>query len=352
MGLRTVIVVPSKSIFEEQARNFERYFGKGAVGLFGDGKKKLGKKITICIGDSLCNVKPGTPEWDFFKTVEVMAVDESHQWGAETLEDVCFGVLDVVPYRFFLSGTQTRGDGAAKLLQSIIGITVERLPTWQARQNKDICDHEFVIMDVESSNPNFFSMDALEMKRAHFINNSNIHAIAAKIANASASVLGHQTLILVEELPQLAAIARRLTVPFAYAHSEKKKERLVQLGLDKVDPMESVDKFNKGEALVLIGTSCIATGTNIYPAHNTINCCGGASEIKTKQGAVGRSVRHGHHNKYASKVKTKDKSVIYDFRLVDVDSQEKHLDKRLEYYMESFGPDEDPRIKYVKLIRK
>jgi superfamily II DNA or RNA helicase len=352
MGMRTVIVVPSRSIFQEQVHNFEKHLGKGNVGAFGDGKKKLGKKITIAIGDSLANVKPGSPEWDFFQTVEMMAVDESHQWGAESLEAVCFGVMGMIPYRFFLSGTQTRGDGGEKLLQSIIGPTVHSLPTWKAVHGGFICPHEYVIIDVESSNPNFYSKDALEMKRAHFLNNKNIAAIAAKIANATATQLGHQTLILVEELPQIAAVAKLLSVPFAYAHSETKKDRLAELGLEKVDPMESVEKFNSGEAMVLIGTSCIATGTNIYPTHSTINWVGGASEIKTKQGAVGRSVRHGQYNKHHAKLKPKPKAVIYDFDLVDVDSLGRHLDTRIEYYMDSFAPGEEPKIKRIKLNKK
>lgn len=352
MGMRTVIVVPSQSIFAEQLHNFEKHLGKGNVGQYYGKKKVLGKKITICIGDSLANVKPGSKEWDFFQTVEMMAVDESHQWGAESLEDVCFGVLANVPYRFFLSGTQTRGDGGEKLLQCIIGPTVHTLPTWQAVQQGYICPHSFVIIDVESSNPNFYSKDAIEMKRAHFLGNKNIAAIAAKIANANAMVNGNQTLILVEELPQISALAKLLTVPFAYAHSESKKERLLELGLEKVDPAESVLKFNMNEVKVLIGTSCIATGTNIYPTHNTINWVGGASEIKTKQGTVGRSVRFGHYNPYAAKCNPKPESIIYDFNVHDISQLTKHLDIRIEHYTDSFAPGAEPNIKRIRLNAK
>ena len=149
---------------------------------------------------------------------------------------------------------------------------------------------------------------------------------------------------MVEELSQISLIVPMLKVPFAIAHSEKGKERLKDLGIDKVDNAESVEKFNKGEVKVLIGTSCIATGVNIYPCHNTINWRGGASPIKTKQGAVGRSVRHGHSNPWASKCLEKLKSTIWDFDIEDNFTLSRHLEARMESYKES-----GTEIKYVRI---
>src|ERR1035437_4066297 len=71
-GFRTCIVAPSRSIFNELLEKFELHLGKANVGAFGDGKKRIGKKFTVCIGDSLCNVKPGTPEWDFFSNLDMI----------------------------------------------------------------------------------------------------------------------------------------------------------------------------------------------------------------------------------------------------------------------------------------
>jgi superfamily II DNA or RNA helicase len=337
-GFRTAIVVPSKSIFHELLKKFEYHFGKGKVGALGDGRKSLGKLFTVCISDSLCNIKPGTEEWEFFSTMQMMVVDESHTFAAETLEDICFGVLKDIPYRFFCSGTQARGDGTEKLLQAIIGETVCTLTTKQAVDGGYICPHEYRIVKVESSNPNFNSSDALSMKRAHALKNRNICAFIAKLANAEAAVNKRQTLVLVEELEQIAMLVSLLKAPYSVAHSEKKPERLLELGLLKVDTAESVEKFNKAEAMVLIGTSCIATGTNIYPVHNCVNWVAGASEIRTKQGAVGRSVRLGSQNPWASRCTVKNKVIIWDFEVFDIDLMVKHLETRLEYYRESGSP--------------
>lgn len=337
-GFKAAIIAPGTSIFYELLEKFEHHLGRNNVGSFGDGKKKIGKRITVCIADSIQNVKPGTPEWEFFSTCDMIGVDESHTWGADSLDEICHGIFENVPVRFFCSGTQTRNDGSEKKLQSIIGKTVETLTTAQAVQGGFISDHEFRIVDVESSDPNFKSLDPLELKRAHFLNNKNIAAVIAKTANAVALAYGQQTLVLVEELQQISMLIKLLKVPFAYAHSEKKKARLEELGLEKVDPAESVEKFNRNEVKVLIGTSCIATGTNIFPTHHTHNWVGGSSEIKTKQGAVGRSVRKHEHNPWKDKCVIKIKSIIWDYYVKDVESMIKQLGARVLFYRDSGVP--------------
>jgi superfamily II DNA or RNA helicase len=344
LGLDTCVVVPSKSIFEELLDQFEHYLGKGNIGALGDGKRRLGKKITIAIADSLVNLKEGTGEYKFFSELDVFLADESHTLPSETLEAVCHGVLANVKYRFFLSATQLRNDGSTPLLQSIIGKEVCSLTTKEAVEGGYICPHDFKIVSIESSNPDFESSDALLMKRNHFLNNKNIASFSAKLANAMAGQ-NKGTLILVEELSQISMLAPMLTVPYAIAHSEKRKERLEFLGLGKVDNKESVEKFNKGEVKVLIGTSCIATGTNIFPCHNVINWVGGSSPIKTKQGAVGRSVRHGRSNPWAAKCLEKNSCTIWDFDIDDNFVMSRHLESRLSCYKESG----DGLIKYVRL---
>lgn len=343
MGLKTAIIAPSKSIFNELLKKFEHHFGKGKIGAFGAGKKKLDKLFTLCISDSLCNIKQDTKEWDFFSNLDCIIVDESHTFAAETLEEICHGVLSNIPYRFFFSGTQTRTDGTEKLLQSIIGKTVNKLSTKEAIDGNFICPHDYKIVSIESSNPNYNSSDVLDMKRQHFLKNKNICAFIAKLANVAAKS-NQQTLVLVEELEQISMLIKLLKVPVAYAHSEKKPERLLELGLEKVDPDESVKKFNEGNAMVLVGTSCIATGTNIFPTHNTVNWAGGASEIRTKQGAVGRSVRLGSHNPWVNKCHPKTKATIWDFDVYDVYVMQRHLEERLSFYRES-----GTEIKFIKL---
>jgi superfamily II DNA or RNA helicase len=344
-GLRAAIVAPSRSIFYELIEEFEHHFGKTKVGTFGDSKKKIGKQLTICVGDSLCNVKEGTPEWEFFSGLDAIYLDESHQWASQSLEEVCHNLFANVCYRWFFSGTQVRGDGAQILLESIIGKQVHELTTEQAVTGGFICPHKFNIVEMESSNPNFQSQDALAMKREHVLRNKNICSFVAKLSNAVVQSKGEQVLVLVEELQQISDLVKLLTVPYSIAHSETKPARLLDLGLDKVDVSESIELFNKGISKVLIGTSCIRTGCNIYPVNHCINWISGASEVATRQGCVGRSVRFAHQNPWASKCPAKPFATIWDFDVRGPYVLENHLQKRIQYYRESG----ENLIRYVKI---
>jgi superfamily II DNA or RNA helicase len=140
----------------------------------------------------------------------------------------------------------------------------------------------------------------------------------------------------VEELVQIQMITKLLTVPFGYVHSGAKKDA-AKYGLEVVDSKEQVTRFNRGEIKVLIGTRAIATGTNIYPTHNTINCVGGSSEIITKQGPMGRSTRKLEISKFKAYHKPKPYTMIYDFNVTNNVKLRDQLDKRIDFYAEAAG---------------
>jgi superfamily II DNA or RNA helicase len=329
LGLKTVVAVPSQSIFSEMLPKFEEVFGKSSVGALGDGKKRLGKLFTVAISKSLTNLKPGTKEYNEIASAQLLLVDESHLWGASTLDEVCHNLFADVPYRMFFSGTQTRGDGTEKLLQSIIGKTVVTLTTEEAIKGGYICNHEFRIVPILTTRPGFNSDDALEMKRNHFLRNDNIAKFIANLANSVAQAKGEQTLVLVDEIDQIRRILPLLQVPYACATGSKEPD------LGDTDPSNAVLRFNKGEAKILLGTSCIATGTNIFPTHHTVNWSGGTSEVKTKQGAVGRSVRILKGSGFEKYHVPKEKALIWDFDVQNVDIMKRHLIERIGYYRDS-----------------
>jgi ERCC4-related helicase len=147
----------------------------------------------------------------------------------------------------------------------------------------------------------------------------------------------------VEELEQIKMLVDRMKVPFEYVHSASKADA-AKFGLETRKVDDTVESFNRGEVRVLIGTSCIATGTNLYPTHNTVNWVGGGSEVRTKQGAVGRSVRKLEKSEYKKFHKAKPCAKIYDFRITNVPLMERHLQKRLAMYRETTDD-----IKYIKV---
>ena len=338
MGLKTLIVTPSQSIFSEILEQCEHYFGKGMVGGFGDGKKVTNKKITVCISKSITMLKPDSEHFRNIRSVQVVLFDEAHTIGAESLDEICHGTLGDIPYRFFFTGTHTRGDGAVKLLESITGRVVEELSTKEAIEGGYICDHEFRIVKVKSDDSKHWVSDGIAMKRFHFLRNSNISDFIVKLATSVFISKNEKTLVLVDEVGQIASLIKKLKIPYAYAHSGANKKELEKLGLEVVDVQESIEKFNKGEVAILIGTGCIGTGVNMYPTHHCVNFQGGSSEVKTKQGAVGRGIRKLKGSDFEHLHPEKLKTIIWDFDVQDVKSMEDQLKNRIRYYKHSGKP--------------
>lgn len=349
LGQKTAIIVPTKGIFLEVLESFEEAFGKNKVGAFGNGRKDLKKDITVCIGKSVSMIEPGSDEDKFFKQKKVLIFDECHLAAATELEKICHRVLAETPYRFFLSGTQTRGDGAIRLLQSITGRIVHELSTKDGISGGFLSPLEYRIVSVDSGKVGFNSPDAARMKREHLLYNKNVIKKAAQIANAVVKQRDENVLILVEEIEQLSMLIKELTVPFVYTHGNTtNKEELARLGLQKTDLKEVLEKFHKkiDGTMVLIGTENISIGVNTF-AHHGINLQGGASEIGTRQGIIGRMVRITHRSKYKEFHKEKKMGYIYDFRIrpdvtkdgreFNYELMEKHLIKRIGYYSDTGG---------------
>lgn len=344
MGINTLVVTPSKSIFNELLVEFTDKLGKEMVGAYGDGKKDIKKKITIAIGKSLTMIKPDTPAYSFMKNKELLLFDESHVTGAKELEKVCHGILSEIPYRMFVSATQTRNNGTEKLLYSIIGENVLEMSLEKAINEGFLCPLKFFIIDTFSPSTRYVS-DSIACKREHFLHNPKIADYIAKIAYSSYKSLNESSLVLVDEIVQIKMLAERLDklgVSYTYAHSAN-KSHAESYGLRAVDSKEEVLRFNKGEVKVLIGTSCISTGTNIFPTHNVCNWYGGSSEVTTKQGVMGRSTRLLEKSKFKEFHKPKPFSKIWDFNVVGQPTLERQLKTRIGFYQESGG-----EVKYIK----
>jgi superfamily II DNA or RNA helicase len=292
LGLQAVVMAPSRSIARQLYQDCCESLGKKNVGLFGDGKKELGKLITIGISNSLANVKPKTKEYDFFTKTQVFIADESHLCPANTLASVCFDLVANAPYRFFFSGTQLRNDGADLLLDAITNDIVYRLTVKDGVDMGYLSKPVFRIVQAKSPS-SFQSNDANDMTRAHLYYNPKVNEIAGNIANECVD-LQKPTLILIEEVEQLSRLIPYLKHKFAFAHGGLNKGNVDKVPAEyhKSDPEELVAEFNAGKIPILIGTSCISTGTNIRVVESLIYLQGGKSEIQVKQ-AIGRGTRGG-----------------------------------------------------------
>jgi len=293
IGLRSLVMAPSKNIAAQLYRDFLEAFGKKYVGMYGDGKKEYRKLFTVAIDDSLSRLEPGVPAYDGLASCDVFIADESHLCPAITLAKVCFGLAAAAGYRYFFSGTQMRNDGLDLLLDGITGPIVYRMTVEQGVEQGYLARPVFRMISVRSSS-SYASRDANKMTQRHLLYNPAVVQVAAEVANRCVEVLRRPTLILVKELEQFAHLLPYLKHQVKFAHGGVTRENAASVPAEyhESDPDELVAQFNRGEIPILVGTSCISTGTDVRGVGAIIYLVGGKSEIAVKQ-AVGRGTRGG-----------------------------------------------------------
>lgn len=290
LGLKTIIMTPGTSITKQLLKNFTKWFGKKFVGGFYGTKKESNKLIVIGNAQSFTLVEKGSTHWKEFQKVQVFIADESHQCPAKTLAKVCFGLAANAPYRFFFSATQMRNDGADLLLEGITGPIVFTMTVREGVDQHYLAKPIFRMFEAETAS-DFWSQDANEMTRKHLYYNPNVIKTVASLAN-NAVKAGMSTLILIEEVEQFTKLLPWLENKADFAHGPLNDENRPKVPSEyhDSDPYALVEDFNSGKSNLLVGTSCISTGTDITAVKFLIYWQGGSSEIQVKQ-AVGRGTR-------------------------------------------------------------
>jgi superfamily II DNA or RNA helicase len=329
LSLPTLVMAPSISIAEQLYDDFRTHFGKQRVGKFFDGKKEIGKLITVAVAASLTKVVPESDAANFFGEVKVFIADESHLVAASTLSQICLELVANAPYRFFFSGTQLRNDGLDKLLEAITGEVVFRMSVREGVDQGYLARPKFRMIKT-TSDSSFDSRDVNAMTRAHLYYSDRVNRIAGDIANKSVSLLGHQVLILIDELEQFSRLLPHLRHQVGFAHGGTTAENRgnVPVQYQKSDHKQLVAAFNAGKLPILVGTSCVSTGTDIQTVKTMIYLKGGKSEIEVSQG-VGRCTR---------KPEGKTECQIWDFDITNIETLSRHSKARAAIYESIMGP--------------
>jgi superfamily II DNA or RNA helicase len=345
LALPAVVMAPSLSIAGQLFDDLTYYFGKKYVGMFGDGKKQFDRMFVVGIDDSLAKVEPGTEAWEALSKKHVFFADESHLTPANSLQKVCFGLLKDAPWRFFCSATQMRNDGLDLVLDGITGRIVLRKEARELIDAGYLAKPVFKIVKVRSYS-NVRSDDANRMTREHLFYNPIVARVAAELANRFVSEMKRPTVILVEELEQFRELLPHFKhlVRFAHGPLDKTKKKLVPEEYQSKDNKILIAQFNAGQIPILVGTSCIATGTDIQVAEAGIYLMGGKSEIKVKQG-IGRMTRGGFAGKVMNPWTGAQKldAIWVDFNVTEPGANDKdpwtpsrHLAARAGFYADIY----------------
>ena len=327
LGLKTIVMAPTTSIADQLYADFIRFLGKRCVGRFYGGKKETEKLFTVAIHASLARIEKDSDAWESLSKTLVFIADESHLTPAATLREVCFGLCATAPYRFFLSGTQLRADGADLLLRGITGPILKRMTVVDGVEQGYLAAPRFRIFSA-TSDDTYSTSDPLKMTQRHFYYNQAIIRKATALANYAVTRMNHQVLIAIDEIEQFRDIVPHLTAQYKFASGPLTKDNLkyVPEAHRNGDNTKIVAEFNDGKFPILIGTSAIGMGTDIRPVKTIINLTAGKSEVQIRQ-LVGRGTR---------KVEGKDECMVFDFDVVNVPMLHRHAQERIGIYADIY----------------
>lgn len=332
VGLPAVICVPTLSIGYQLLKDLTHWFGRAKVGQYFDGKKKPDKMFVVAVSASLVRVKEDSGEYQALSKKQVMICDESHLTPAESLCKVSLGLLKNVPFRFFLSGTQLRNDGLDLLLEGIIGDVLMNMSVKDGIEQGFLAPLKFCQWNIRSDNP-LDCDDAIKMNRVHLHHNPRVNKHAVKLAKYAVSK-GRKVVILIEEIDQFVLLTKEglldgLRVAFCHGGglSEDQKKAIPAI-YHKSDALKLVEAYDNGDYDVLVGTSCVQTGTDIKTVTCMISLVGLTSEIQIRQGVIGRCTR---------KPPGKDDCLIHDYCITGVDKLEKHAKIRRKVFDSTYG---------------
>ena len=296
--LGCIILAPTLSIAEQLLVDLTARFGKNAVGQFFAGKKESkGRRVVVAVSKSVTNLTENAPLYLDLAQRQVVIVDESHMIAADTLRAMMEGIFAQVPYRFFFSGTQIRGDGLDLVLEGITGPVVQKV-AFKDLVNEGYLSkptfHQFLFPAKDDWETN----DVMKMTRHHIYQHQAIYAHAGDTV-LKAVRKGWPVLVLIDEVAQFPFLLPHiLGVKIGFAHGgisakdvgEDARLRHLPKEFHKSKPMELVAAFDRGDLEVLVGTSCIGIGTDLKTPRMIIDLVGGKAEAALRQ-RVGRGSR-------------------------------------------------------------
>lgn len=313
-GLPTIVSTPSIGLARSMYKELCDRFGKNRVGLFGAGKREIGKDFLVAVGKSLSLVE----EKDFhkFSKYQVFISDESHTLPSNQFSYFCDKVLGHCPYRWFMSATQERNDGKDLVLEGLIGERVYEISIQEGMEKGYLAKLNTLVFDVSSHSMYQSKGNSVKMNQFHFYGNTEILNILSTLIPQALSE-GIPTLILIDEHKQEIELKNRIGEVYEYARGGSDTDRICR-------------DFNEGKILCVVGTSAVSVGTNFRPVRLTINWQGGKAETKFKQGVIGRSTRIDPQS-------GKTDCKIVDFRVTNIPMIKKHANARIKLYKE-VGP--------------
>jgi len=296
LGLKTLVITPSKEITNNMIDTLVKFFGKGKISKLNTKSGKV-NKINVCNIQALIKLKPS-----ILQEIDAVFIDEFHHSAAETYMMVNAEHLKHCYYRIGLTATNFRNDGSDLGLEAVLSEIIYEYPITQAIKDGFLVKPTFEIVENESP---AFDKYQTEYKKS-IVENENRNRIITEIVSYHHN---DQVLVLVQQIEHGETLKSLLPQASFINGQEKDSDR-----------QRMLEDFRKGKIKCLIGTSVIGEGVDLPNANVLVMAGGGKARSQIMQN-IGRVLRPG-----------KAEATIYDFTDVGSNFLSEHALLRQEIY--------------------
>lgn len=266
----------TKDLMSQTAKEFKK-FGFTSIGLIGNGKQELGKKITIATRQSFTKLAE-----DMDCEYDMIITDEVHHLASIDGEYAHILKNNFAPLRFGLTATLPDKEEAKMVCEGLIGPLIASLSINEGNDLGIIAKPIIKFLKIPKNHAVSELRKYADVYSQGIVNNYTRHK--AIIFKAKEHVdKGDSVLILLTQIEHgnnLLAVGKEMNLPIVFVQGTTENELRGQIK----------NALNEKKIKCVISTVIWNEGVNIPELNVIINAAGGKSEIRTLQ-AIGRGLR-------------------------------------------------------------
>lgn len=284
LGLKTLWLAPTDRIVQQTVDVLEGFFGKHYAARpdsAATAHTLAGMQVVVMTAAMAARLPP---EW--YRSREVVIVDEWHHAAAKSYGRDIFPKLDHVFYRYGMTGTHYRSGDDAMAMHAVLSETIYRLSPRELLTRGHLVPTHTVFVPVNAPRLRGVGRTFHGGFGAAGIHDHEKRNELAAAAAVSLFRLGRRVLILVGTKSQGRALQQRLSVCLPQAPPGAEYAAVEFLSTDRGRPTQQkvIDSFlSHQEVKVLIGTSLLGEGVDLPNADALVYAKGEKAEVSLTQ---------------------------------------------------------------------
>lgn len=306
LRVKALFIVNTKEALYDTYDMAQKCFSDEGIGIYGDGKKILGRFVTVATMSSIvARVRKKDPVFEE-ENYKCLVVDEMHHSGSSTWHDVIMRIDSF--YKYGLTGTAFRADGSTLFLRATSGKRIVDISARELIDEGFLVEPEVTFLEVPFAGFDY-PMPYTDVYEGGIIRNEARNKAAVSIVRRNP---GKSKLIIFERLAHGDIL---------YEMIKKADPGAVLITGKTKDRKKLKEMFTNGLIKTVVASRIYNESADMPILEVVVNMAGGMSGIQVLQ-RIGRSIRTNPG---------KDRARIFDFSDSFNYKLEQHAMKRMSW---------------------